>query len=65
MDAGTTCTSANATPEANHYLDHLAAVNQDREVTATEDIVNQNGALLAPRAPVSTRPPPAVSRCTN
>ncbi|MDO9371697.1 MAG: HD domain-containing phosphohydrolase [Gammaproteobacteria bacterium] len=32
--------------EDGHYLDHLATVNQSRGVTATEDILNSQGALI-------------------
>ena len=39
---------ANAPAEMqDHYSEHLADVNQDIDVVATEDIVNQKGVLIA------------------
>ncbi|HLA75327.1 MAG TPA: HD domain-containing phosphohydrolase [Gammaproteobacteria bacterium] len=44
---GAALSASKDTPQLGHYLGHLTAVNQQRNVIATEDIVNQSGALVA------------------
>lgn len=34
------------TPEEDHYSEHLASVNEDNQVVATEDVCNAHGAIL-------------------
>ncbi len=38
--------TADSASSDEHYLDHLAAINKDRDVVATQDIYNISGALL-------------------
>jgi HD-GYP domain-containing protein (c-di-GMP phosphodiesterase class II) len=40
-------TPISAVSEQDHYAEHLAEVNKDVDVVATEDIVNQHGVLIA------------------
>lgn len=49
MDTVAAETSLNAAQgeEQDHYAEHLADVNKDIDVVATEDIVNKNGVLIA------------------
>jgi hypothetical protein len=38
--------TADSADSDEHYLDHLATINKDRDVVAIQDIYNTTGALL-------------------
>ncbi|MDX1452344.1 MAG: HD domain-containing phosphohydrolase [Oleiphilaceae bacterium] len=44
--------------QRNHYADHLAAVNKNNEVKTTEDIRNDQGAVIVPKGTAVT---PAIA----
>lgn len=51
MDKTAAETTENAAQgeQQDHYAEHLADVNKEVDVVATEDIVNKNGVLIAPK----------------